>query len=693
MFNKIKRRITGKLFSEQWDEEVQSTDDMENSDPNTDIERRLAALIGVDINNAKTAKEDSTDDLGFSIEEQWKDEYNMLKGGGLQWKTNIAYRDNDASQVHPNSEANFIHPAVSIATANITASPVESTIKGKKKHEKHAQSVTHISRFNDMRNNFDATFKDMVREFIAHGPLITKVIWDGEWMGGSGPDRWVGDVKIEHVYKEDCLFDPAILDLKKNRDKSRYVGFKSRQSIRYVQDRWKRFGKHISAEVNDDELINEGIENDNVTLYEMYYRGFPEYMPEDRAKELRERAVVQEEQGDTYKAKDLYDMANGNLEGVHLAYYCNDILLEYIPYVYDHGKYPCVFTTRYKDTKNQWGYGEIRNIKIPQILHNKSDEIEIEAMAREGLGGGYYNTGAITKPQKDKILEDGSRGGMWFEVDQVNQIKERTGVKVPASITNYKEHKQRMVQDISSNTAINQGKVEKSGLPYKAIAELGARTDIRTKQAVDLLKDFLIEVNKLRIELFAQFYTEERYYRYTGSNNEVMEGTFNQDELFDVWARETEEKPILDKTGQPVLDEMGQLMTEQVEKMERFVPDFDIEVQIISKKPDDRNYYTSLAMDLHSKQLLTFEDLLYTLEEGKLPSNEDIIQHVQAQNTVISMISQIQQLPPEIQDQAKQIMQQTLQNMVQQFAQQNMGGMMQPNMAMQGGGMNGQEMF
>lgn len=666
------KRLKDKLFSEQREEDIQSIDDLENSDPNTDMERRLAALISKDINNAKTSKEDSTDDLGWSIEEQWEDEYKLLKGGGLQWKTNFAYRSDKDSQVRPNSEDNFIHPAISIATANITATPVEVTIKGKKQHEKHAQSVTHISRFNDMRNNFDSMFKDMVREFVAHGPLIAKVIWDGKWMGGSGPDRWVGDARIEHVYKEDCIFDPAILDLKRDMNKSRFVGFKSRQCVKYVQDRWKRFGKHISTEVNEDELVNEGIENDNVTLYEMYYRGFPEFMPSDRVKELRERASIQEEQGDIYKAKDLNDMANGNLEGVHLAYYCNDILLEYIPYVYDHGKYPCVFTTRYKDTKNQWGYGEIRNIKIPQILHNKADEIEIGAMAREELGGFYYGAGAIDEKQLDKILEDSSLPGMWFAVNDVNQLKERTGAKIPASVTNYKEHKQRMVQDISSNTAINQGKVEKSGLPFKAIAELGARTDIRTKQAVDLLKDFIIELNKLRIELFAQFYTEERYYRYTGSNNEVMEGTFRNDELFDVWARETENKPVLDEAGKPLLDKTGQPQMQQVEKMERFVPDFDIDVAIISKKPDDRNYYTSLAMDLNSKGMLTFEDLLYTLEEGKLPSNEDIIQHVQAQNTVTAMIGQIQQLPPEIQDQAKQMMQQSIQMLMQQYAQQAM---------------------
>lgn len=666
MFKAFKR-AKDKLFREVREENIREQDNLENSDPNTEVERKLGALIGADINNAEISKKDVTDDTGLSVEEQWDDEYKLLKGGGLQWSTNIAYRSKADRKARPNSEDNFLHPAIQIQTANITASPVEATMSGKKKHEKHAKAVTHMSRFNDKRNKFNSVWKVLVHDFIAYGPVFMKIIWDPEWMGGVGPDRFVGETKLEYVSKEKCLFDPAVINLERDLNKGKFVGFPTRQSVKYVQDRWERFAKHISTQINPDEDIDEGVENDMTTVYEMYYRGFPEYMPEERVAELRQRAAAQEEQGDTYKAKDLYDMAKGLVEGVHLAFYCNDILLEYIPYVYDHGQYPGKFVTRYDDPKCQWGYGEIRNTKIPQILHNKADEIEIEAMVKEGLGGGYFQAGAISDRQLQSILEDGSRGGMWFGVNNVNQIRERTGVQVPASIPAYKEHKQRMVETVSSNTAISQGVAPKGNLPFKAIAELGARTDVRTKQAADKLKEFLIEVNKLRIELFAQFYTEERYYRYIGSNNEVVEGAFKNDEIFDVWARETNTEPILDAMGQPIINPDGTPATRVAVRQEFFVPEFDIDVNIISKKPDDRDYYTQLAMDLWAKKLLVTEDLYYTLDEGKLPATEDILDHIKGQDVVLKMIGEIQQLPPEVQQQAMQMMEQGLQQLVQKM--------------------------
>ena len=673
---RIVKRAKDMLYSESRDEAIEQQNDKDNSDPNSEIERKLGATIGMYINQARCGKEDIADETGWSVEEQWDDEYKLLKGGGLQWATNIAYRSAKDRKVRPNSEDNFIHPAIEIKVANICSSPVEATMKGKDKHKTHAEKVTHMSRFNDKANKFDSTWKRMVRDFESYGPICLEVEWDPDWMGGSGPDRFVGEIKLKYWKKEDCLFDPAILDLENDLNKSRFAGFQIRLPVKYVQDRWERFAKHIGSEVNPDDDLDEGVDAEMTTLYKIYHRGFPEFMPKERVKELRERAAAQEEQGDTYKAQDLYDMAQGDMEGVHLSYYCNDILLEYIPYDYDDGLYPMVFTTRYEDPKSQWGYGEIRNIKIPQILHNKADEIEIEAMCKEGLGGGYYNDGAINDRQLDKMIDDGSRGGMWFKVNNINQIRERTGVKVPPSIAAYKEHKQRMVETTSSNTAISQGQMPKANMPFKAIAELGARTDVRTKASADKLKDFLIQVNKLRISRFAQFYTEERYYRYVGSNNEVMEGTFRNDEIFDVWARETNQEPVLDVNSQPIVNQDGSPAVRDVQKMEYFVPDFDIDINIISKKPDDRNYYTSLAMELYSKQLLVMEDLFYTLDEGKLPSTEDVITHVKAQNVVLGMIGQIQQLPPEVQQQAQQQMQQMLQMLVQQFAQQKMQGAM-----------------
>lgn len=653
------KRKKDKIYSEQVEEEITQQDDQgEGSDPNTEIERKLGAVIGQNIMSAEQSKRDTKEQTGWSIEDHWEDEYKLLRGGGLQWTTNMARRSIEDRKHRPNSEDNFIHNAIDIQTSNLTSTPIEPTMKGRRGHEDKAEKLTHISRFNDKQNKFKSMYKEIAKDFISFGPAIIKVCWDGEWIGGAGPDRFIGEVKLEHIAKEDFLVDPAIMDLDRDLQECAYIGFKSRQKVRYVVERWERFAKHISADVNDDPLISEGNHGDVVTLYEMYHKEFPEYMPEERKQELRERAMMAEEKGDHFKAEELFEMAEGNVKGVHLAYYADDILLEYIPYVYDNGKYPVVYKTRYRDHKCQWGYGEIRNIKIPQIIHNKADEIELSAMALEGLGGGYFEQGSVDKRQLDNIIQNNAKNGMWFAVNRLDGIRERTGAKVPANIPAYKEHKQKIVETVSSNTPIQQGMSVGASTPYSTVAELGQRTDVRVKFAADKLKDLLIEVNKLRIDLFAQFYTQERYYRYTDSQDEVHEGSFVNDELFDVWQRDTREVEQVDPmTGEPMMVEQPM--------QEYFIPEFDIDITIVPKKPNDRAYHTDIAFKLFELQILSPEGLMYTLEEGVIPDKEEVLEELKVRNHVEQMIAQVQQLPEQTQGMAMQNMGKVLQATVE----------------------------
>jgi hypothetical protein len=294
-----------------------------------------------------------------------------------------------------------------------------------------------------------------------------KVCWNSEIFGGRGPDRWVGDVELQQVRKEDFLPDPAILDLELDMDSCSYVIQRYRKKLSYIRDRWSDYGDYINTDTNSDMDVDEGFDPQMAFVYEYWHRGFPEYMPKERKKELEQRAVELEQSGYVYKSKDVLDMAKGDIEGVHVAYYADGVLLEYVPYVYDHGKYPFSFTTRYDDETSHWGFGEIRNIKIPQVLHNKADEVEMEAMSRQGLGGSYYRRGSVAPKQIEKIREDGGKGGMWFEVNDINGIKEREGVQVPSNIPQYKEHKQRMIDVVSQVTATMRGEQPFAGTPYR----------------------------------------------------------------------------------------------------------------------------------------------------------------------------------------------------------------------------------
>ena len=618
----------------------------------------------MDIEHAEATKRDFTDDTGLSIEEQWEDEYKLLKGGGLQWTTSLAYRNLRNRRRRPNSEDNFIHTAITIQTAHLTATEPEVLISGKAEHKDQTKMITHMCRYNDYKNNFGTQWKEMVKEYVAYGPLIAEVCWDAEIIGGRGPDRYIGDIKVNSINKEDMLFDPGVVDLENNMKSCKFVGHRTRVAVNYVKQRWPEYKNSIVYDVNDDTLVNEGTRQEKVYLYKIYYKGFPEFMPSERKKELTERAEIA---GDFYKQQELLDMAQGDVEGVHVAYYCNDILVEYTPYVYDHGEYPYVFRTRYTDPKNQWGYGEIRNTKIPQILHNKADEIEIEAMSKEGLGGGFYEGDAISKRQLENILDNSGRSGMYFRVNNINGIKDRTGVKVPGSVTNYKEHKQRMVETVSVNPAVSQGQMPSANAPYKAVSMLSSKVDIKTKNAADKLKDFLVDVNRLKIELMAQFYTQDRYFRYKDTQNKLHEGTFNNSMMMDEWPRDIAQEEQIDPMT-------GQVSAVAVQRMEQYVPDFDVEIIIISKKPDDRDYYTNLAFQLQSLGILTDADLVKTLEEGQLPDADEIMQNSAAGQPLKQLSLQLQELPPDVQaimnEQIQAVVDQTVQDLMAMVAQQ-----------------------
>ncbi len=70
MFENIAKKIKkGKdmLFSELREDAIEDMDSEEGSDPNSEIERKLAAVIGVDINNARTSVEDASDETGLAV--------------------------------------------------------------------------------------------------------------------------------------------------------------------------------------------------------------------------------------------------------------------------------------------------------------------------------------------------------------------------------------------------------------------------------------------------------------------------------------------------------------------------------------------------------------------------------------------------------------------------------------------------
>jgi len=621
---------------------------------NTPEENKLVNIIQTNQDNSEAVRTE--------IETVWEDENYIYQGGGKQWDTSIAYRSKSIKKIRPNSEDNFVFNTIENLKANITASTPEPSFSGVEDTDQEiAKKLTSMSRFNDKRNNFRSTWKKLVQDFVSYGPIICSVPWDNDWMGGTGPNRWVGDVRILRIDRRDIYFDPAVIDLEDRLQECSFIHRKFRKKISWIKKKWTEKGKFVSEDSNDNVNQDEGADPQQVYLIESWMKGIPDFVPDKYKSEYLRKADELDAEGYYFEAQDYRDMAAGRLEGIHCCYVANGTFLEYIPYVYEDGLYPFVYKVCYFDENDPSGFGEIRNIKIPQIMHNKADEIELEAMTREGLGGSYYTEGSVSKGQLKEIIQQGSKGGAWLEVTNINGIKEREGVKVPASIVNYKEHKQRIIETVSSVTPIQQGMSPGANVPYSTIKELGARTDSRTKAKVEILEDFLIELNKLRINRFKQFYTEDRYYRLKMPNGEYETGNLNNKKMMLEYEREVfdgEGNIALDDTGMPII------------KKERYVPEFDIDVKIMDEKPTDRNYYTSTAFQLHAIQGMTIEDVWYTLEEGKFPPMETALANLKQQNMAMQLADLMAQIPPE----SQQMLMNTLMQMAQQTAPMQGGG-------------------
>lgn len=606
-----------------------------NVNPNTKEESSLLSTI--------TNDQTKAEGMRTEIDRIWDDEYKIYIGD--QWSTSFAYRAPNAKQIRPNSVDNFVMPAVINIHSALTGSIPAATFEPRSDDDKDvAKKVGPVVEFIKYKNKFPAIWKKIVLQGLSYGPLIGAVLWDNTWTGGTGPNRWAGDVRLLNIKRKEFYPDPAIVDLEDRLQDCSYIHRKLRRKVDYFKERWEEKGKYV--EEDTDTVDDEGTDSGQATLIERWHRGKPKTMPDEWVKFFKEKAQDYSPPSatpDSFKAKRFLSMSKGEVEGVHVCYVTKDVFLEYIPYVYDDGQYPFVYKVMYEDEKSQWGFGEIRNIKIPQVMHNKADEIEIEAMSIEGLGGMFYNKGAVSAKQAADYANKNAKGGAMLEFNDINGIRERTGPKIPASIANYKEQKQRMVETISQNTPIHQGTKPGGVTAFSAIKELGDRADTRTRGKTEILEDFSVEFHQLILSRVAQFYTEERQWRITGSEGQSESGTFSNAEMIKKWPRNEAE-----------VDEQGNEI--KPAEMEEYIPEMDVRVKLIDERPTSRDYYTEKAIQMRTAGLMDLESFWYTMEEGKFPPRAEVLRRLEEEKKAAMAAQQPQQpqgppqpqqLPPE----------------------------------------------
>jgi len=574
-------------------------------------------------------------------EEYWDDEY--LGFIGRQWDTSIAPRSRRDKTIRPNAVNNFILPTVMNIVDGLTTSTPESEISGREDEDDMiAETLKDVIPFVLDRNNFHDEWKEIVLNGISYGPFVAAVLWDPNFIGGSGPNRWVGEIRVIAQDIEEIYFDPAIKNLEKRMQECEFIHRKYPKKLAYIKEVWEENGKYVTDEFSETvqgDTTDLGAEPNQANILEKWHKGTPRFMPDYWKKRFLEKAEEAKEAKRPYKEKEYRDKAKGTLKGVHCSYQANGVFLEYIPYIFDDGLYPFVYRVLYKDKRNPHGFGEIRNILNPQVLYNKLDEIEMEAACVEGLGGGWYRKGSISKVQHDEYMQNGFKAGYWQEVNDPSGMTERQATQTPQSLLMMKDNKKKTIDTTSQNTQILQGISPGANVPNASIKDLGARADVRAKGKTEILEGFLTETVKLIVNRIPQFYTDEREYRIRGDKNGAIQKLIYKG-MKEIVAIEDPRQRL------PKMIEMIEMIAtmdpkaaakygkikntdlmrenERDEGTEDYIPDMDIVVRITDERPSSRNYFEQLAMALYGKAMGP-NALWTTIIEGKLPSKEEIL--------------------------------------------------------------------
>ena len=142
------------------------------------------------------------------IERDWEDEYKIYIG--KQWETSQGFRSERGRKRNFNSQDNFVLPMVENMLASLITTTPEGEFSGTEPEDDTAAEVLNdLVPFILSRNNFRDQWKKIVRQGLSYGPFIGYVSWDQHWIGGSGPNRWVGEVRTRFLKKSEFYPRPS----------------------------------------------------------------------------------------------------------------------------------------------------------------------------------------------------------------------------------------------------------------------------------------------------------------------------------------------------------------------------------------------------------------------------------------------------------------------------------------------------
>ena len=548
-----------------------------------------------------------------------------------------------------------------------------------------ATVMTELKKFVLYKNRIKAKREHYMRNFFLYGTAIWHPHWDPTWRGGKGPNKWVGDIRVDSLHPQVVFPDSRC---RGDIEEGQRIHKAYYRTIEYVKN---KFDKEVMPDTISSSII---LGEDEV---DRYYDGNDQ-----------EVLVVET----WYKGEPLFkSKGDPEGEGLHVVWWAGDsnpTYLHHENFVYyepdEDPKFPFIFRVRYPRENSVWGYGEAHFLKSPQIVLNKTTELILEGHMHYSLGQTFYRPGAITPKQEKFLKQFGTLPNMYFAVNNLDDIKRLHGKGVDASLPAEANRLQRAMEGIIGRHDISQGRTPGSVVAFRALDLLAARARIRLRSAETAIISAYEDLGNYMNHLITKFYTESRAYRILGDNAERTEyflintmtgeempftgqippgymletrnvssikyGMFNIDDIKKVYAYDintgtSEVFPYNDEVAEAI-DMMDLIKSDEESEMEISVeyevycPQMDVQCKVSTSMPSDRTFYMEMAKEMLMAQLIDEETFWYVLGNGKFPPYETIMNKRKKEMAAVaeqeaSMAEmQAQQAPQEAPQQAPQ---------------------------------------
>lgn len=467
--------------------------------------------------------------------------------------------------------------------------------------------------------NINRKVEYVTRRGLLYGPLIGKVFWDNDWVGGK-VKPFVGEVGFTGISPTNFLIDPRIKSVEPDAiQQAGFLIYAVNRSHDYVYKKYPWVEKTLTSDMYatyvdtlTGDIEDAVIDPTELTtlVIEYWYKGGP-IAPDYPAK---------------VEGEEPFTDAKG--EGVHVATVAGGVLLRHRTYACP--VYPFAVDWLYPSDESAYGYGDGYDMLLPQLMINKLNEIAMEGHSAASIGNWIAQEGGIRNIAQ--FQKYASTGSSILPVTDVNAVRRDIGGQVPGSVFTHYGQEQRAMETVSGRLDISQGRAPRGVRAASAISLLLQQAAGRVRQRSRALAGFEKQIVSLQIMYIGHCYDDERLLRVVGADGMVEWDTFNRSDIVRVM------KYTDPETGQ--------------QREEEYIPDLDINISVGAETPTSKAYYAEQALQLFQMQVIDDVALLDVLDFPKWRQIHDRMVKVREEQQQAQM--QQQQAQQQAQAQAQQ---------------------------------------